>query len=87
MQMVAEKMKPAIDLYKTFEQAQNPMGLLQQAAESNDIFKSVLSMTNAANGNPKDAFYVQAKQMGLSDEAINTGLAQIEQLLNVRRPS
>ena len=61
--------------------------MLQQAAQENEIFKTVLQQTNDASGNPEQAFYNQARLNGLTDEQINTGLAQMEQLLGIKRPS
>ena len=74
-------------MYKMFQASQNPIGMLQQAAEKNEIFQTVLQQTNNANGNPEQAFYNQARANGLTDEQINSGLAQMEQLLGIKRPS
>ena len=85
--MAAEKMKPMVSMYKLFCASQNPMGMLQQAANTDDTFKTILQQTNNAGGSPEQAFYAQAKQNGLSDEQINSGLAQLEQILGMKRPS
>ena len=86
IQMAAEKMKPMVTMYKMFQASQNPMGMLQEVANSNDNFKAILNQTQSANGNPQQAFYAQARQNGLSDEQIESGLVQLEQILGIKRP-
>ena len=86
VKMAAEKMQPMVSMYKLFNAAQDPMAMLQQAAGNNEAFSTILQQTQIANGNPEQAFYAQAHQQGLTDEQINTGLAQLEQILGVKRP-
>lgn len=75
------------DMYKIFESSGNPMQVLKEAAGSNADLNAILQMTQAANGDPKQAFYVKAKGMGLTDEQINDGLSFLESNLGVKRPN
>ena len=44
-------------------------------------------MTQAANGDPKQAFYAKAKSMNLSDAEINDGFSKMESLLGIKKPN
>ena len=83
--MATEKMMPMVSMYKLLSTSQNPMEMLQKAAENNDNFKTVLQQMKSYS-NPQQAFYEQARSSGLTDEQIENGLAQIEQLLGTKRP-
>lgn len=75
-----------VDMYKIFQSSKNPMDTLREAAGNSTEFNTILQMTQAANGDPKQAFYAKAKGMGLTDEEINDGLFALESNLGIKRP-
>ena len=86
-QMAANKLKPLTDMYKLFQTAQDPMSMLKDVAVNSTEFGDILQMTQAANGDPKQAFYARAKSMGLTDQQINDGLSSMESALGIKRPN
>ena len=86
-QMAVNNLKPLADMYRIFEASNDPMGTLKQAALSNTQFGDILQMTQAANGDPKQALYAKAKSMNLSDAEINDGFSKMESLLGIKKPN
>lgn len=84
--MAAEKMKPVIEMYKAFNSSANPVQLLQTAAVNNEQFREIAQQVNNFNGDPHTAFLEEAKRRGLSDEEIQNGITQMENLLGIKRP-
>lgn len=80
-------MKPVVDMYKLFSTSNNPLQLLQSAANNNEQFKEVAQIVNEFNGDPHQAFLEEAKRRGLSESDISNGLSRMESLLGISRPN
>ena len=74
-------------MYKLFEASNDPIGTLRQMATNSTEFGDILQMTQAANGDPKQAFYARAKSMGLTDQQINEGFSTLENALGIKKPN
>ena len=84
--LAADKLKPIANMYKLFENSNNPMAMLEQAASSNPQFKDILSKVNSFSGDPKTAFYTMARQKGMTDIQIDEGLNLMAKTLGINRP-
>lgn len=57
-------------IFNAFRGSGNPMMLLQNLAQSDPKYGSVLNAINESNGDYKQAFYKMAEQQGVDPEAI-----------------
>lgn len=71
-------MNPLISTVKLLKQAQNPMTMLETAAQNNPQLQMVYNQSLAMNGDPKSAFYNIAKSKGMTEEQIKEFLDNIQ---------
>ena len=48
----------------------NPQAMLQQMMQNNPQYQQVMQLVNQAGGDPKQAFYQMANQMGVNPDEI-----------------
>lgn len=77
-----DQLKPLLSTIKMLKTSSNPMGMLEMASANNPSLQAVLNQTNAVNGNPKEAFYAEARSKGYSDEQIEDSIAKLQQIWN-----
>jgi outer membrane protein TolC len=73
---------PLISTVKLLKQAQNPMTMLETAAQNNPQLQMVYNQSLAMNGDPKSAFYNIAKSKGMTEEQISDFLNTIKSTWN-----
>ena len=67
-------------MYKMVKNSTNPGQMFQQLAQSNPQVRAAYSQIMANGGDPKTVFYSAAKAKGLTDEQIQNGLNELQQM-------
>ena len=57
-------------MMQMIRQSGNPQAMLQQMMQNNPQYQQVMQLVNQAGGDPKQAFYQMANQMGVNPDEI-----------------
>lgn len=67
-------------MFEIVKTSSNPKMMLESMARSNPELQNILTALSSNQTNPKDMFYMKAKEKGMSDTEIEQFLSSLKQM-------